>query len=490
MTENKRAEPAERGFFGHPRGLATLFFTEMWERFSFYGMRAILAFYLYRSVTEGGLGVDQATALALVAAYGSAVYMASVVGAWVADRLLGTQRSVLYGGILIMIGHLVLALVPGLAGVGSGLSLIIVGTGLLKSNVSAIVGTLYGPADERRDAGFSIFYMGINLGSFLAPLLTSLAAERVDFHLGFGLAAAGMALGLLQYVLGRRHLGEEGRRPSNPLTAVDRRRLVARVGPPLAVAVVVVLFILFTGRFTMTGLVAVLSLLSVLLPIVYFTVILRSRITPVERDRVLAFIPLFLTSVVFWMLFEQQATVIAAFADSRVNLSLGGFDIPPGWFQSVNPVAIILLAPVFATVWTRLGDRQPGTPRKFAGGVFFVGLSFLVMMVASTTGDGAEVAPLWPAVALVVMTCGELMLSPVGLSVSTKLAPAAFSAQMVGLFFLSLAAGSGIGAQIVGLYSPDTELLYFGVLGGLAVLLGVLLAVSTPIIRRRMHGVR
>ncbi|ASO19796.1 POT family proton-dependent oligopeptide transporter [Actinoalloteichus hoggarensis] len=490
MTRNGPIEPEQRGFFGHPRGLATLFFTEMWERFSYYGMRAILAFYLYRSVTEGGLGVDQTTALALVAAYGSAVYMASVVGAWVADRLLGTQRSVLYGGIVIMLGHIVLALVPGLEGVGLGLSLIIVGTGLLKSNVSAIVGTLYGPADERRDAGFSIFYMGINLGSFLAPLLTSLAAERVDFHLGFGLAAIGMAIGLLQYVLGRRHLGEEGRRPTNPISPADRRGLLLRVGPPAALALLVVLVILLTGRFTMTGLVNVLSLVSVLLPIVYFTVILRSRITRVERDRVLAFIPLFLTSVVFWMLFEQQATVIAAFADTRVNLSLGGFDIPPGWFQSVNPVTIILLAPVFAALWTRLGDRQPGTPRKFAGGVVFVGLSFLVMMVASTTGTGAEVAPLWPVLALVVMTCGELMLSPVGLSVSTKLAPAAFSAQMVGLFFLSIAAGSGIGAQVVGLYSPDAEVLYFGVLGALAVLLGVLLAVSTPIIRRLMRGVR
>ncbi|AUS80567.1 peptide MFS transporter [Actinoalloteichus sp. AHMU CJ021] len=482
---------SDGGFFGQPRGLATLFFTEMWERFSFYGMRAILAYYLYYSAVDGGLGMPRSSALALVAAYGSAVYMASVAGAWVADRLLGTQRAVLYGGVLIMCGHITLAIVPGMAGVAGGLGLIIVGTGLLKSNVTAIVGTLYQVGDQRKDAGFSLFYMGINLGSFVAPLLTGLAASRADFHLGFGLAAIGMALGLVQYVLGRKHLGQASQEPTNPLEPAERRWLLPRLGLAALAAAGVLAVLALGGWLTSGRVVNLLSLLSVLLPVGYFWVMLRSRrLDRVERDRVLAFVPLFVASVMFWTLFEQQSTVIAAFADSRVDRDLLGFEIPPSWFQSVNPVAILLLAPLFALLWTRLGARQPGTPTKFSGGLVLVGVSFLVMMLASATLPEEGANPLWLAGALVVMTCGELLLSPVGLSVSTSLAPRAFAAQMVGLFMLSVAAGSGVGAQLVRLYSPESELLYFGVLGLVAVLLGVSLVLAAPLIRRRMHGVR
>ncbi|WP_016697323.1 peptide MFS transporter [Actinoalloteichus spitiensis] len=490
MTDSDGGEPG-RGSFGQPRGLATLFFTEMWERFSFYGMRAILAYYLYYSAVDGGLGMPRSSALSLVAAYGSAVYMASVAGAWVADRLLGTQRAVLYGGVLIMCGHITLAIVPGMAGVAGGLGLIIVGTGLLKSNVTAIVGTLYEPGDQRKDAGFSLFYMGINLGSFVAPLLTGLAASGADFHLGFGLAAIGMALGLIQYVLGRKHLGTASLEPTNPLDPAERRWLLPRLGLAALGAAGVLAVLALGGWLTSGRVVNLLSLLSVLLPVAYFWVMLRSRrLDGVERDRVLAFVPLFVASVMFWTLFEQQSTVIAAFADSRVDRDLLGFEIPPSWFQSVNPVAILLLAPLFALLWTRLGTRQPGTPTKFSGGLALVGVSFLVMMLASATLPEGGASPLWLVGALVVMTCGELLLSPVGLSVSTSLAPRAFAAQMVGLFLLSVAAGSGIGAQLVRLYSPDSELVYFGALGLVAVLLGASLVLAAPLIRRRMHGVR
>ena len=349
MSATSAAKAPQHGFFGHPRGLSTLFFTELWERFSYYGMKAILAYYLYYSVSQGGLGVDKSAALSLVAIYGSSVYMAGVGGGWLADRVFGSQRAVLYGGVLIMLGHIALAAPIGLAGVYAGLILIVLGTGLLKPNVSNIVGGLYDEHDPRRDAGFSIFYMGVNLGAFVAPLVCGFLGQRINWHLGFGAAAVGMAFGLLQYQVGRKNLGEASDRPANPLPEADRARILGRVGA-ISLGVVAVLAVLIvTGVLSGEGVVNLLSVVSVVLPVIYFTVMMRSaRTTPVERTRLVAYIPLFTAAVIFWLLYEQTSTVIAAFADTSVRNSIFGVEFPPSFFQSINPVTIIVFAPLFA----------------------------------------------------------------------------------------------------------------------------------------------
>jgi POT family proton-dependent oligopeptide transporter len=480
----------QRGFFGHPRGLSTLFFAELWERFSYYGMKAILAYYLYRSTDEGALGLDKSFALSLVAIYGASVYMSGVAGGWLADRVLGGQRAVFYGGVLIMFGHIALALPIGVAGVYTGLILIVLGTGLLKPNISTVVGGLYERDDPRRDSGFTIFYMGINLGGFLAPLVCGFLGETYNWHLGFGAAAVGMALGLVVYRLGRRGLGDSAAVPPFPLPVEERGRVIGRIVAVALGSVAVVALLVVLGVLGAEGVINLISLLSVLLPIGYFTVMIRSpRTTPVERSRVIAYIPLFIAAAMFWLLFEQSATVIAAFADTRVDNSFLGFEFPPSFIQSINPVMIILVAPLFALLWVKLAKRQPATPRKFAYALLLVGLSFLLMMVASQGDPSVRVSLLWLVVMYLVMTCGELLLSPVGLSVTTKLAPRAFASQTMGLWFLATAAGSGVGAIVVRFYSDENAVAYFGVLGAVAIGLGVALVVATKSIHRLMLGV-
>ncbi|MFT7834883.1 oligopeptide:H+ symporter [Saccharothrix sp. BKS2] len=490
MSATSAVPTPQRGFFGHPRGLSTLFFTELWERFSYYGMKAILAYYLYRSTAEGALGLDRSFALSLVAIYGASVYMSGVAGGWLADRVLGGQRAVFHGGLLIMFGHIVLALPIGLAGVYAGLVLIVLGTGLLKPNISTVVGGLYDRQDPRRDSGFTIFYMGINLGGFLAPLVCGFLGEEYDWHLGFGAAAVGMALGLVVYRIGVRGLGDSAATPPNPLPAGERGRVLGRITAAVVGAVLVVGLLVVTGVLGAEGVINLISLLSVLLPVGYFAVMIRSpRTTPVERSRVIAYIPLFIAAAMFWLLFEQSATVIAAFADTRVDNSFLGLSFPPSFVQSINPVMIIAIAPLFALLWVRLGNRQPVTPRKFGFSLLLVGLSFLLLMVAGQGDPAVRVGFLWLIVMYLVMTCGELMLSPVGLSVTTKLAPRAFASQTMGLWFLAAAAGQGVGAIVVRSYSDENAVTYFGVLGGLAIALGVALVLGAKSIHGLMRGV-
>ncbi|MFD7655333.1 peptide MFS transporter [Actinosynnema sp. NPDC059797] len=490
MSATSAVSTPQQGFFGHPRGLSTLFFTELWERFSYYGMKAILAYYLYRSTAEGALGLDKSFALSLVAIYGASVYMSGVAGGWLADRVLGGQRAVFHGGLLIMFGHIALALPIGLTGVYTGLILIVLGTGLLKPNISTVVGGLYEGQDPRRDSGFTIFYMGINLGGFLAPLVCGFLGEEYDWHLGFGAAAVGMALGLVVYRAGMRGLGDSAAAPPNPLPVEERGRVLGRIAAVVLGSVAVVALLVVTGVLGAEGVINLISLLSVLLPIGYFAVMIRSpRTTPVERSRVIAYIPLFIAAAMFWLLFEQSATVIAAFADTRVDNSFLGLSFPPSFIQSINPVMIIAVAPLFALLWVRLGNRQPATPRKFGYSLLLVGLSFLLMMVASQGDPAVRVSFLWLIAMYLVMTCGELMLSPVGLSVTTKLAPRAFASQTMGLWFLATAAGQGVGAIVVRFYSDENAVAYFGVLGGLAIALGVSLVVGAKSIHGLMRGV-
>ncbi|MEU2204662.1 peptide MFS transporter [Microbacterium oleivorans] len=473
-------------FFGQPFALAHVFGVEMWERFSFYGMQGILLLYLYFSVTDGGLGVDRTVAASIVGAYGGAVYLSTVLGAWIADRILGAERVLFLSAIVIMAGHIALALLPGFAGVTVGLILVAFGSGGLKATATSVVGTLYPADDPRRDAGFSLFYLGINLGAFAGPLLTGLLQSTLGFHWGFGLAALGMALGLTQYSFGRRSLPAEARVVPNPLPR-GRYPLFAGIG---AAAVVVIVVLVLTGVIRADNLALIVIGAVILAAIAYFAVILLSRqMTTQERSRVWGFLPLFVTSVVFWSLYQQQFTVVTLYSAERLNRDLFGWEMPIPWVQSINPVFIILLAGVFTAVWSKLGARQPSTPVKFALGVAVMGVAFLLFLPFA--GGGANSTPLLAIVGiLLVFTIAELMLSPVGLSAATKLAPVRFQTQMVALFFLSVSLGTAIAGQLATLYDPTNEVPYFATLGGISIAMGVLLLVCVKPVLSLMKGVR
>jgi POT family proton-dependent oligopeptide transporter len=457
----------------------------MWERFSYYGMLGILPIYLYYRVEQGGLGLAQESALGIVGAYGGLVYLSAVIGAWVADRLLGSERTLFYSAVLIMIGHISLALLPGLTGIGIGLVCVAVGSGGLKSNATAIVGTLYAEGDERRDAGFTIFYMGVNLGGFVGPLLTGLAQTEVGFHLGFGLAAIGMALGLIQYTFGRKNLGEKAREIPNPLPSSQR---ALAIGAALLLVAAIVVLVL-TGVVNPGNLADVVVVVVGVISVIYFLVILTSRkITGDERSRVFSFIPMFIASAVFFSLYQQQFTVVAAYTDQRLNRNLFGWELPVSWVNSINPVFIIVFAPVLAALWTKLGERQPSTPMKFVLGTVLMGAAFLLFL--PMVGSGKNASPMLAMVGILfVFTIAELCLSPVGLSLSTKLAPEAFRTQMVALNFLSISFGTAMSGKLAEYYSVDDETPYFSTVGGVAIGVGVLLFLGIPFIRKLMKGV-
>jgi proton-dependent oligopeptide transporter, POT family len=466
--------------------LANLFSVELWERFSFYGMQIVVLLYMYFAVAEGGLGIDQDVAVGIIGAYGGLVYLSTIVGAWVADRLLGSERVLFYSGGMIMAGHIALAVVPGVAGVAVGLLLVGVGSGGLKANVTSLVGTLYAEGDDRRDAGFSIFYMGINIGALLGPLLTGLTRTTLGFHYAFGLAAVGMGIGLTQYALTRKNLPPESGRVPDPL---PRSRYPIVIGAAV-VALVAILVAIITGLVTPSNLASVVVGVVIVATISYFVVILTSRhVNEVERRRVYSFIPMFIASAAFWSLFQQQFTVVALYADERLDRTLFGWTMPIEWVQSINPIFIIVMAGVFAALWTKLGSRQPGSPIKFAIGLTVMGLAFLVFIPFA--GGGPNSTPLVAILfILFLFTVAELSLSPVGLSLATKLAPEAFLTQMVALFFLSIALGSAMAGVLAGYYDPTDEVPYFGFVGGTAIVLGLALAAASKPITRLMSGVR
>ncbi|WP_068781989.1 peptide MFS transporter [Paenibacillus sp. GM2] len=482
----------QTGFFGHPKGLFTLFFTEFWERFSYYGMRAILVYFMYYEVTAGGLGLPQDIALAIMSIYGSLVYMSGIIGGWLADQVIGTSKAVFYGGVFIMMGHILLAIPGNIALFFIAMVLIVLGTGMLKPNVSSQVGEIYSEQDNRRDAGFSIFYMGINLGSFLSPLIIGTVGMK-NFHLGFGLAGVGMFIGLILYVTTRKkNLGLAGTSVVNPLSSKGRKKVFTRIGIGIVVVGILIAVTIPLGILTFATFIKLVGILGILIPTLYFVFMYRSpKTTNVERLRLIAYIPLFIASIMFWAIQEQGATILANYADKRTQLDFAGIHISPAWFQSLNPLFIITLAPVFAWIWMKLGQRQPTIPQKFSLGLLFAGLSFLIILLpAYFGGANSLVNPLWLVLSYFVVVIGELCLSPVGLSATTKLAPAAFSAQTMSLWFLSNAAAQAINAQIVKFYTPETEMMYFGVIGGAALVLSLLLFMLTPKIQSYMKGIK
>jgi proton-dependent oligopeptide transporter, POT family len=475
---------SDTAFFGHPRGLATLFFTEMWERFSFYGMKAFLVFYLSAEIEDGGLGFGPAATGIIYGVYTSAVYLTGVPGGWIADRFLGLRRAVLYGGVLIMLGHIVLALPIG-SGFYPGLALIVLGTGLLKPNVSAIVGQLYAQHDIRRDAGYSLYYMGINLGAFVAPIVCGYLAQDTGFramladagldpnlawHFGFGAAAAGMAAGLLQFALGTKHLKGAGEHPTPPRDAAEaaRDRLIL-IAILLAIPALVAGFYALSAAGVIEnendfGVVfgAFLTVLSVTL----FTVLyIKGCQNRDERRRLMVILALFLGATVFWGCFEQAGSVLNLFAGDYADLEILGFEFPPSWLQSVNSVFIILLAPVFAAVWLVLARRkkEPSAPAKFGIGLIQAGLGFAVMIPAALAieAGAAKVTFLWLIGLYFLHTTAELSLSPVGLSSMSKLAPARWGGLVMGIWFLASANGSFLAGRAVGLSASMTPSRFF-----------------------------
>jgi POT family proton-dependent oligopeptide transporter len=482
----------QKGFFGHPKGLFTLFTTEFWERFSYYGMKAILVYYMYYEVSKGGLGLDESLALSIVSIYGSLVYMSGVIGGWLADRIFGTGKAVFYGGILIMFGHIFLAIPGSTTMFFISMILIVLGTGLLKPNVSTIVGEIYSESDLRRDSGFTIFYMGINLGAFLAPLIVGTVGMNYNFHLGFGIAAVGMFLGLILFVLTKKkNLGLAGTTISNPMSPAEKKKTFTFIGLGVVILAVLCAILIPMGLLTFGSFINIVTVLGILIPTMYFVVMYRSpKTTAVERSRVIAYIPLFIAAVMFWSIQEQGSTILASYADKRTQLDFAGIHISPAWFQSLNPLFIITLAPVFAWMWVKLGKRQPTIPQKFSFALIFAGLSFLVILLpAYLGGTDSLVNPLWLVLSYLIVVLGELCLSPVGLSATTKLAPAAFSAQTMSLWFLASAAAQALNAQMVKFYSPASEMSYFGVIGGISIALGVLLFMVSPKIQGYMKGI-
>ncbi|MFJ1978963.1 oligopeptide:H+ symporter [Streptomyces albogriseolus] len=433
---------SEKTFFGHPRGLATLFMTEMWERFSYYGMRALLPLYL---VAPGGLGLSAGTATAIYSVYLSLVYLLAMPGGWFGDRVWGPRKTVAVAGGIIMLGHLTLAL-PYSGTFYGGLGLVAIGSGLLKANISTMVGQLYkGPDDPRRDGGFTVFYMGINLGAFAAPLIIGTVGESVNWHLGFALAALGMGLGVTQFLLGSRHLDAQSSIVPKPLSAEEKVSTLRKAALWAGIAVVAYAIVGFSGHYTLNWILVPLTLLGVIIPVMVLARIKRDKdLDRAEQSKMSAYIWFFVAAAIFWMIYDQGGSTLSIFADSSAENSVLGWDFPVSWYQSVNPVLIMALAPVFAWIWLALNRRgkEPSTIVKFASGLMLVGVSFFLFLAPLSIAEGGhKAAALWLVAIYFTQTVGELLLSPVGLSVTTKMAPAKYASQMMGVWFLAVTAG-------------------------------------------------
>ena len=491
-------EPArgDTRFFGHPRGLATLFFTEMWERFSYYGMRAILILFMTASVATGGLGFPVVKAGAIYGFYTAMVYLLGLPGGWVADRLLGQRRAVLIGGILIIAGEFSL-MSPGVTGFYAGLGLLMCGTGLLKSNASTMVGQLYGEQDRRRDSGFSIYYMGINLGALLSPLICGYVGERISWRLGFGIAGLGMVAGLIQYMLGARHLGTAGLHPvpaANPEAGRRLKRNVA-LGAGAVVGVALAIWLAATSGlivFTAERVSAVLGIVLILVSVAVFAwLLLGPGWSPLERKRSGAMLVLFLASATFWAAYEQGGSSLNLFAERSTHNVILGFNYPASWFQFLQPLFVMALAPTFAWLWIALGKRDPSIPSKFTLGLLFGGLAFLILVPpARAAMRGALVSPLWLTGTYFLQTVGEMCLSPVGLSAFSKLAPARVAGMMMGLFFVSISIGDYLAGTAASLYESLPLPTLFGTVAVLSFVATLVLIVLIRPTVKLMAGVK
>jgi proton-dependent oligopeptide transporter, POT family len=493
---------------GHPPALRTLFLTEMWERFSFYGLRPLLVLFMSAALAERGFGFDRSQASAIVGIYAASVYLSSLPGGWIADRLLGLRRAILYGALLIAAGHISIGLsafANGKVPFFIGLIFIVFGTGLLKPNISAIVGELYPEGGSRRDAGFSIFYMGINLGSFAGQLVTGFLGETIGWHWGFGAAGVGMFVGVLVFATrSKAALGEIGAYPSlDPDPGIRQKQIVrAKVLITIGVAILTLVVVLAsTGVITLDPQVMghYLTYVLVSLAVIYFSYLfIAGGLNSNEKKRMLVVGVLFVFAAVFWSAFEQAPTSLNLFAKDFTNRQLGSFEVPAVWFQSVNSAFIIIFAPIFALLWTRLGKsgRDLSSPTKFSLGLLLAGVGFLIMIPAArivvSSGGAVKVSAMWLIASYLFQTFGELCLSPVGLSSMTKLSPRRYVGQVMGIWFLAAALGNLIAGLVGGQVDPEKLHQMPQLLNATTASLlisGVALGLLTIPIRRLMQGV-
>ncbi len=458
----------DKSFFGHPGGLSTLFFTEMWERFSYYGMRALLILYMTAELAKGGMQLDTKTAAAIYGFYTASVYFLPLIGGWIADRFIGAKRATFIGGVIIASGHFTLA-IPANAAFYTGLVLVAVGTGFLKSNISAMVGDLYEEGDTRRDGGFSIFYMGINIGAFAAPLVCG-ALAVYNWHWGFAAAGVGMVLGLIQYVVGRKRLegvGEPPVKSESSTSDVSPAFLTQLAVLGLVCIAIVVWYVFYYLDPSLELTDRLKTALTYIIPPVMiigglFGVLLtgmQDKLTANDWKRVGIIIILFLFASLFWMGFEQAGSSLNLFAEQMTERMIGAFEIPAAWFQSLNAIMIVMLAPLFSIMWIRWGKKQPNDVFKFSLGLFFLALGFMVLAYASGLTGAGRVSPMWLVVVYLLHTIGELFLSPVGLSAMTKLAPGKMVGLMLGVWFLATSFGSFVGGIVAGEFEAKQETL-------------------------------
>lgn len=494
---------SDQSFFGHPKGLSTLFFTEMWERFSFYGMRAILLLYMVAPITDGGMGLSDQTGGAIYGLYTMFVYLLALPGGWVADRFLGLRKSVFCGGCIIAAGHFCMA-VPTTETFFFGLLLIVVGTGLLKPNISSMVGELYPQTEQaRRDSGFTLFYAGINLGAALAPLITGYLGEKINWHYGFGAAGLGMVFGLVQYKLTEKNLGAAGLPPAGDHNATVTATRVKIALWVTAISLTLLLFLLFSETIHMDPVITA-RILGYVIPvsaITYFLyVLLFQDLNREERRKVIAIAIFFLATALFYAGYEQQGSTLNLFAERYTDLFVGDFEMPASWMQTVPPVAVITFSMVFAWLWVWLDKRRinPSTPVKIALGLLFMGLGFAVMMGASLIVIGGDKPlPTWLVLTYILHTFGEICLYPVGLSAVTKLAPRKLTAQLMGVFFIALAYGNLIAGLFAGEFdeqviAADPSLLMelFGVVMKVMLISGIIVLIFSRPIRKLMGDIR
>ncbi|KUJ83372.1 MFS transporter [Microbulbifer flavimaris] len=447
------------GFFGHPKGLSTLFFTEMWERMSYYGMRALLVLFMTASLQQEGLAFTVAAATAIYGLYTGAVYFLGLPGGWIADRLLGGQRTVWYGGIIIMCGHIVLA-IPSDSTFFIGLILVATGTGLLKPNISALVGHLYQPDDVRRDSGYALYYMGINIGSVLGYMICGYFGEKIGWHWGFGAAAVGMAIGLIQYRKTIGNLGDASLKPEHPMTAEGAKKAWGTIWAVVA-AVVVITSLTMTGAITINP-VVVAQYVAVAFTLIFFAyyayIYFAGNLSGSEKKKMWALFLVCVASACFWSGFEQAGSSLNLFGRDYTDRMIGAFEIPASWFQNVNPMFIIILSPFFAALWINLGKRMitPSYGMKCAIGLIIMASGFIVMFFAAQyAAEGLKVAPYWLVTTYFLHTVGELCLSPVALSAVSKLSPRRFAGQMMGVFVLTYSIGNIIAGLLAGNFDPN-----------------------------------
>jgi POT family proton-dependent oligopeptide transporter len=451
--------PTTESFFGHPKGLQTLFITEMWERMSYYGMRMLLVLFMTATLQDGGLGLTVASAAAIYGLYTGSVYFMGLPGGWISDRLLGGQRSIWYGALIIMIGHIILA-IPNDNTFFIGLIVVILGTGLLKPNIGAMVGQLYSDKDVRRDSGYAIYYMGINLGSFIGYGVCGYLMENVGWHWAFGAAAVGMALGLIQYKLTTPNLNGIGEKPVYPMSEKAQKTSWTIIGATL-VGIALVAALIFNGTISINPVVVAqyVAIAFSLIFIVYYAIIyFFSNLTNNEKKRLWALLLICIASACFWSGFEQAGSSMNLFARDYTDRLVGSFEIPTGWFQSLNALFIVLLSPFFAALWINLGKKMvsPSYGIKCAFGLIVMASGFIVMFFAAQyAASGLKVAPYWLVATYFLHTVGELCLSPVALSAVSKLSPKRFAGQMMGIFVLTYSIGNIISGLLAGNYDPN-----------------------------------